>query len=566
MEVFLHCDCLILGGGPTASTIGALLRRYAPEFDVVIVEREKFPRDHIGESQLPAMMGILDEMGVYDKVEAQNFPIKVGSTYRWGVNKDFWNLSFLDEPLRDEPRPAPLAGQRLRLSFQVDRGIYDKVLLDHAASVGCTVLEQTKAQHIEREGDRVLWVDVVKIDEDGTQTDERITAKYYVDATGVSSLLRRAMGVEAEYPTRLKNIAFWDYWQDAKWAETIGCGGTRIQIMSIDWGWLWFIPITSTRTSIGVVTHAGYYKESGKTPEELYARAVREDSLIAELTKDATREYRLSATKDWSYVSERMYGENWFLAGDACGFADPILSAGLTLAQVSGRKVAYTILELEHREQDPAWLKDEFNRSHRFNILQHHRFAEFWYSSNGCCKDLKEYCSEIAHDAGITMGAEAAFYWMATGGFTAGNTPDVRGTGFGLTGISAIASKIFGTEANWKTMNANVFRLNLEGATEGVIGFYGLGKVTPTKCYQRGEKILPMTHANEHVLRALMLESDGECLYERFIAFIRSRGQRPAAVFFLLEALEAMVHEGWVTAEVDETRPLMPFEPITLFG
>jgi flavin-dependent dehydrogenase len=561
----MHFDCLILGGGPAASTVGSLLRRYRPDLSVMIVEREKFPRDHIGESMLPIMMSVLGEMGVYDKVEAQNFPIKVGSTYRWGISKDLWTLSFLDEPLTDAPRPLPLEGQRFSVSFHVDRSIYDKLLLEHAEELGCEVHQQAKAVHIEKEGDKVVAVDVAFTQEDGSEKIERITAKYFVDATGATSTLRKAMGVEAEYPTNLRNIAVWDYWQDAKWAETLGVGGPRVQIMSVDWGWLWFIPITATRTSIGLVTHAEYYKKSGKSTEELYTQAIAQDPIVSELTREATRENHLRATKDWSYVAERLTGDNWFLAGDAAGFADPILSAGLTLAQVSARKVAYTILELEKGLHDEKWLKEEYSRTHRFNVLQHHRFAQFWYASNGCSKDLKEYCAEIAADAGITLGREAAFRWMATGGFTAGNTPDVRGTGFGMTGVSAIAGKIYGEETTWKIKQANVFKLNLEGAREDVIAVYKNGGIAPTKCYRRGDSELPMTFANSFVINALKTEEDGVCLYHRFSTAIKQLGQPEKALFYALEAMEAMVLEGWITAEVDESRPMMDFEQLKMF-
>ncbi len=562
----MHFDCLILGGGPAASTVGALLRRYKPELSVMIVEREKFPRDHIGESMLPVMMSVLGEMGVYDKVEAQNFPIKIGSTYRWGIRKDLWSLSFLDEPLTDAPRPLPLEGQRLSVAFHVDRGIYDKLLLEHAEELGCTVHEQAKAIHVDKEGDKILAVDVAFVQPDGSETIERVTAKYFVDATGATSMLRKSMGVEAEFPTRLRNIAVWDYWQNPEWAETIGVGGTRVQILSVDWGWLWFIPITATRTSVGLVTHADYYKNSGKSTEELYTQAIQQDPIVSSLLKNAQRENNLRATKDWSYVAERMTGENWFLAGDAAGFADPILSAGLTLAQVSARKVAYSIIELENDLHDAQWIKDEYNRTHRFNVLQHHRFAQFWYASNGCSKDLKEYCSQIAADAGITLGAEAAFRWMATGGFTAGNRPDVRSTSFGMTGISAIAGKIFGEESTWHIKRFNVFKLNLEGSSEGTIAIYRDGEIVPTKCYRRGDSELPLTFANRVVINALKAESDGVCLHRTFQNMVKQLNQTDKAISYLLEAMESMVLEGWITAELDESKPTMAFEQMTMFS
>lgn len=126
----METDVAIIGGGPSGSTVGALLRKYSPNLRVAIFEREIFPRDHVGESHLPAISSILDEMGVWDKVEAANFPIKIGGTYRWGASDELWDLDFLvGKPFNDEPRPAKFVGQRRETAFQVDRSIYDKILL-----------------------------------------------------------------------------------------------------------------------------------------------------------------------------------------------------------------------------------------------------------------------------------------------------------------------------------------------------------------------------------------------------------------------------------------------------
>lgn len=142
-------DVIIIGGGPAGSTLGSLLRKYNPNLNVLILEKEQFPREHVGESQLPPISKILDEMGCWDKVEAANFPIKIGATYRWGSSAKLWDFEFL--PVRqfeDEPRPAKYQGQRLQTAFQVDRAVYDEILLDHAESMGCVVKQQTRVARV----------------------------------------------------------------------------------------------------------------------------------------------------------------------------------------------------------------------------------------------------------------------------------------------------------------------------------------------------------------------------------------------------------------------------------
>ena len=102
------------------------------------------------------------------------------------------------------------------------------------------------------EGDRVTGIEL----KDGSM----VTARYYVDASGHAGILRRSMGVETTVPTGLKNIALYDYWENADWVEEIGVGGTRVQVMSQGTGWVWFIPLGPTRTSIGFVCPADYFQ------------------------------------------------------------------------------------------------------------------------------------------------------------------------------------------------------------------------------------------------------------------------------------------------------------------
>jgi flavin-dependent dehydrogenase len=174
----MEFDVAIIGGGPSGSTAGTLLKKYNPDLKVGILERETFPRDHVGESQLPPIMRILHEMGVWDKVEAANFPVKVGATYRWGKSPELWDLEFIPaEKYENKPRPAKFEGQRQLTAFQVDRSIYDEILLDHAAEMGCDVHEATKVTEVQRDGDRVTGLVLA--------SGETVTARHYIDASAV---------------------------------------------------------------------------------------------------------------------------------------------------------------------------------------------------------------------------------------------------------------------------------------------------------------------------------------------------------------------------------------------
>jgi flavin-dependent dehydrogenase len=556
----LNCDVAIVGGGPAGSTVGAFLKKYNPDLEVRIFDKARFPRDHVGESLLPAVTTVLNEIGVWDKVEAANFPIKLGATYRWGRegHKDLYYFHFLEDDFTQTERPGKFEGQRALTTFQVDRAVYDDILLKFAAELGCVVSEEAMVADVLATGDKIDGLKVSQKEGDQTVSYE-VKAKYYVDASGGESIFRKKMGVGIESPTLLRNIAIWDYWQNAEWAETIGEGGTYVYILSIGHGWLWFIPVSPSRTSIGFITSAEYYKTCGKSTEELYVEAIQAEPVVRELTRNAKREHRLEATKDWSFVADRLYGENWFLAGDACGFADPILSAGLTLAQVGARRVACSILELERGEVDPQWVKDQYNDIQRRNTENHIRFADYWYSANELFTDLKQYCSQIAESAGLTLNADAAFQWLATGGFTqeADGTP-FSGT-YRLAVVKGFTSRFSPQVATWKILENNVFRLNLEGAVRDIGAVFKEGRVQRVPCYRRGAKIWPIRNYYGCVYNALLRESEILPLTERFLFEVRKLGVevRDADSIVCLETLEALVTEGWVTASYDENLPLL---------
>ena len=236
-------DVVIVGGGPGGSTTASLLKKYRPELKVLIVEREQFPREHIGESQLPVIGSVLHEMGVWDKVEAANFIIKFGASYTWGNTREPWIFGFIpDEEVKEEPRPQPYGGWRAKVALQVDRAIYDKILLDHAQSLGCEVLQGTSVSRVLSEGDRVLGLEL--------SNGATVKGRYYVDASGNAAVLRRALNVKVDAPTLLQNVALWDYFEKPGMNKPIlERGSIRIRIRSVPFGWVWSAPPHTSRAA-----------------------------------------------------------------------------------------------------------------------------------------------------------------------------------------------------------------------------------------------------------------------------------------------------------------------------
>jgi len=542
-----HFDVVIIGGGPGGSTCAGMLKKYAPALQVAVFERDEFPRDHIGESQLPMISRILDELGCWEAVEAANFPIKIGATYRWGNSEKLWDFEFMPmAKYREEPRPRPWSHQARQLAFQVDRAVYDKILLDHAASLGAEVTTGVGVKHVHHEGDRITGLEL----SDG----RLITARFYVDASGGSAIVRRRLGVQVDVPTSLQNIAFWDYWEKAEWATRYPGGATRVLVLSIGCGWIWFIPLSDTRTSIGFVCPRDYYSNQDKDPRELYDWALAQEPLIAQLTDGAHRRGEVQATKDWSFVADRVIGENWFLVGEAAGFADPILAAGMTLTQTSAREAAYTILELDRGKHKADWLRRTYDDNQRTRIRQHIRFANFWYSSNGVFTDLQAYTSEIAREAGLDLTPEKAFQWLGTGGFTHDNVGQVGLGGLDLAAARQIAGRFLDHEADWNISRYNRFRLNLEDAELESIPVFEGGRIRAVSCYRRDGSRLPLTGLFAGLVDIL---SDGDDIntvvagLKRRALAMKTQTLPQLAFNQLVQAFELMISEGWVSATFD---------------
>jgi len=345
-----YTQILVIGGGPAGSTAATLLAREG--FDVTLVEREVFPRYHIGESLLPSCLEILDMTGAREKIEAYGFQRKGGGYFSWG--KDSWVLDF-----------APL---RYPYSFQVMRSEFDQLLLEHAKSQGVKVFEGTEIRSLSFEGDRprsATWSQV------GRSDTGEISFDYLVDASGRAGIMAMHYLKNRHYHNAFQNVAIWGYWEGAGRMSFAPEGA--IANGAVPDGWLWGIPLHNGTMSVGLVLHKTTFKEKraqGASLEQIYLAAIDSCPLIADLVKPGKLITNMKTEQDYSYIAGSLTGPGYFLVGDAACFIDPLLSTGIHLATHSAMLGAASIASALRGEVTEQQAMAFFEQSYRQTYLR----------------------------------------------------------------------------------------------------------------------------------------------------------------------------------------------------
>ena len=351
-------DVAIIGGGPAGSTAAALLARAGRR--VIVFEREKFPRFHIGESLLPFSMKAFTRLGLHEKFLRAGFMKKFGGEIVGACSESGTKFYFKD-------------GYRSQTdhAYQVTRGDFDKVLLDHAVECGAEVHEETSVDQVEFSNDEVE----LGIKCNGSF--HSIRARYVIDASGRTSVLGRKFKIKKTYDHLQKLSIFAHY--DGVWrAEGID-GTLTVLIRAID-RWFWLIPLSAERTSVGVVLDSEAFRNSKLRAEDFLEQALSEQPIIAKRMTDARRVSQVYVEADFSYRSERLHGDRWLLAGDAAGFIDPIFSSGVFLAVFSGELCADVLNEVLDHPRKARRLFAGYERAVNRAMDIYLRFVNAWYT------------------------------------------------------------------------------------------------------------------------------------------------------------------------------------------
>ena len=359
---------VVLGGGPAGSTAATLLARQG--WDVVLLERERFPREHVGESLLPASIPILETLGVIEQVEAAGFTPKYGATMVWGRDDAPWSWHFQE------------TNERYPHAYQVLRPQFDQILLENSRRAGVEVREGWRALDVRFEGEQAAAVvcrpESMSAGEGAEQT---IEAAWVVDATGQAGLIGRRLALR-ETDEFFRNLAVYSYFRGARRLE--GGDAGNIFIEAFEHGWSWAIPLPDDVMSVGVVVDAAWGAErlAEAPPEQFLERQLASAAHTREMLASASRVEPARVVRDWSYVSQRLVGEGYILVGDAACFVDPLFSSGVHLALSSAvLSSAYVTSALRTPEmRGPA--AEVYTQLYMQQYRQFREMAALFYASN----------------------------------------------------------------------------------------------------------------------------------------------------------------------------------------
>jgi flavin-dependent dehydrogenase len=317
------CDVIVAGGGPAGSAAAAWLARAG--YRVILFERDRFPRFHIGESLLASVNDVLRSIGADGLIRQAGFPEKWGATFMTGDGRIDRYADFGVAP--DVPMPQ---------TWQVPRAAFDHLLLRHAAASGADVREEHRVLDVSFDNEGVT------VSVQGSEAPHEVRARVIIDASGRANLLSRKFGLRIDEP-RLRNLAVFSHYSGVPRVEGRRAGDIRI-IAREDLGWFWMIPISGDLMSVGVVlpqTAARALREM--EPGALLDQVIAETPAVARLLVAAHREWPVRVEKDFSFGSRAYAGDRWVLAGDAGSFLDPVFSSGVAIALESGLEAAQAV-------------------------------------------------------------------------------------------------------------------------------------------------------------------------------------------------------------------------------
>lgn len=320
-------DCLVIGAGPAGCTAGALVAEQG--FSTMLLERDTFPRFHVGESLMPETYWTFRRLGVLDRMKSSPFVRKVGVQFAGASGRESQPFYFVEH----DPRECSQ-------TWHVERARFDEMLFRNATEKGAECRDETRVLAVNfRDGGpheaRLRGVD---------GKEESIDAKVIVDATGQQAFLANRLGLRRPNP-QLRKAAIWGHFRNAKRAPEGEPEVTMIIHGRSRRVWFWYIPLADNKVSVGLVGDNDELLKRPEAPEDVFHGEVSQAPAVASRLADAQLVDRLYVDREFSYTTDRHAGDGWVLVGDAFGFIDPVYSTGVMLALRSGELAADAIVE-----------------------------------------------------------------------------------------------------------------------------------------------------------------------------------------------------------------------------
>jgi len=373
-------DAIAIGAGPAGSAAAAVLAEHGHR--VLVLEREKFPRYHIGESLLPFTFYPLQRLGLIEKMRQSQFVKKYSVQFVSPSGK-------ASQPFYFSTRYNEDVAQ----TWQVLRSEFDQMLVDNAREKGATILEQVTVTKLLREGDRVVGVQAQHADGSMAQ----YTAPITLDCSGKESFAAVRNNWRLRDP-KLNKVAVWTYYRGAKRDEGIDAGATTVAFVP-EKGWFWYIPQHNDMVSVGVVAEGKYLTRDGiKDPEKIFRREIEQNLWIKDHLAPGTQVGPWFVTNEFSFHSRYCGCEGLLLVGDALCFLDPVFSSGLMFAVKSGVMAGDLIHEaMLARDFSPTRFAD-YGRKLRHGIENMRKLVYAFYDQNFSFRELTDKYPDLAGD------------------------------------------------------------------------------------------------------------------------------------------------------------------------
>ena len=348
-------DAIIMGGGPAGSAAALTLTRAGRR--ALVIEKEVFPRFHIGESLLPYNRRLLDALGLMPLMESGGFMRKIGAQFWLGNGSRHVSFLFANGCFNEETA-----------AWQVERSVFDDLLLKEVRRRGVEVWEGRAVDGYTVEPDRVTV---------RTADGQAAEARFLIDATGQASFTGVREGLREMHP-RHRKVAIFGHFRGVPLPE--GDRQGDIWIVRLENEWAWLIPLSPEKVSVGLVLDQAAFKQSGLSPDAMFAQLVGSSSVLRERLGAAERLGPLRAVADYSYTNRRFVGPRLVRVGDAAGFMDPVFSSGVHLAMESGHEAARVVEDALVRGAAMTWRMRRYERWLRRSMRLYFKMIEKFYT------------------------------------------------------------------------------------------------------------------------------------------------------------------------------------------